>query len=40
MSPHLLILEMNFDGTEVKMYKNIPAAVKAIKRFFNLNILL
>jgi len=33
MSPHLLILEMNFDGTEVKMYKNIPAAVKAIKRF-------
>ena len=33
MSPHLLILEMSFDGTEVKMYKNIPAAVKAIKRF-------
>lgn len=33
MSPHLLILEMNKDGTEVKMYKNIPAAVKAIKRF-------
>eukprot|EP01084_Bolivina_argentea_P004412 8384_1 len=33
MSPHLLILEMNSDGTEVKMYKNIPAAVKAIKRF-------
>jgi len=33
MSPHLLILEMNRDGTEVKMYKNIPAAVKAIKRF-------
>ena len=33
MSPHLLILEMNFDGTEVKMYKNIPGAVKAIKRF-------
>eukprot|EP01084_Bolivina_argentea_P027875 51788_1 len=33
MSPHLLILEMNNDGTQVKMYKNIPAAVKAIKRF-------
>merc|ERR1712176_303258 len=33
MSPHSLILEMSFDGTEVKMYKNIPAAVKAIKRF-------
>ena len=33
MSPHLLILEINSDGTEVKMYKNIPEAVKAIKRF-------
>jgi len=33
MSPHLLILEISADGLEVKMYKNIPAAVKAIKRF-------
>eukprot|EP00485_Elphidium_margaritaceum_P002329 CAMPEP_0202686954 /NCGR_PEP_ID=MMETSP1385-20130828/2692_1 /ASSEMBLY_ACC=CAM_ASM_000861 /TAXON_ID=933848 /ORGANISM="Elphidium margaritaceum" /LENGTH=1118 /DNA_ID=CAMNT_0049341643 /DNA_START=39 /DNA_END=3395 /DNA_ORIENTATION=+ len=33
MSPYLLILEMNFDGTQVKVYKDIPAAVKAIKRY-------
>lgn len=33
MSPHLLILEISADGLEVKMYKNIPAAVKAIKRY-------
>merc|ERR1719336_714349 len=33
MSPHLLILEISANGLEVKMYKNIPAAVKAIKRF-------
>eukprot|EP00483_Globobulimina_turgida_P000065 UN00065 len=33
MSPHLLILEMNADGTGVKMFKNIPGAVKAVKRF-------
>eukprot|EP01084_Bolivina_argentea_P234358 394560_1 len=33
MSPHLLILEISNSCNDVKMYKNIPAAIKAITRF-------
>ena len=35
MSPHLLVLELNHNASKLRVYKNIPAAVKSIKHQLN-----
>ncbi|ETO05358.1 hypothetical protein RFI_32038 [Reticulomyxa filosa] len=31
MSPHLVVLELNYNASKLRVYKNIPDAVRAVK---------